>query len=62
MSLWNDFLDNIAKPIGSGIASGAKDWAGWFTGNIQSPAAAVSNIVLPAAVDIGTSKQLANMG
>ncbi len=62
MSLWNDFLDNIAKPIGSGIATGAKEWASWFSGNVTSPSQAVSNIVLPAAIDIGTSKQLANMG
>jgi hypothetical protein len=62
VSLWNNFLDNIAKPVGRGLAEGASSWANWFTGNIGSPASAVGNIVLPAAVDIGVSKQLAVAG
>jgi hypothetical protein len=62
MSLWNDFLDNIAKPVGQGLAKGVSDWAGWFTGNISSPAQAIGNVILPAGVDIGVSKQLALSG
>ena len=62
MSLWNDFLDNIAKPVGQGLAKGVSDWAGWFTGNISSPAQAISNVVIPAGVDIGMSKQLSIAG
>jgi hypothetical protein len=62
MSLWNNFLDNIAKPIGQGLAKGVSDWAGWFTGNISSPAQAISNVVIPAGVDIGMSKQLSAAG
>ena len=62
MSLWNDFLDNIAKPIGDGFASGLKEWANWFSGNISSPAQAIGNVVIPAGVDIGLSKQLSLAG
>lgn len=58
MSLWNNFLDNIAKPLGSAIASGAKQ-AGEFLGStIASPAQGITNIIIPAGTNIG----LANMG
>jgi len=62
MSLWNDFLDNIAKPVGRTITEGAKFWADTITGNIGSPSQAIGNIVIPAAVEIGTSKQLSALG
>ena len=50
MSLWDDFLDNIAKPVGRTITEGAKFWADTITGNIGSPSQAIGNIVIPAAV------------
>lgn len=56
MSLWNSFLDNIAKPVGKAFVRGA-EIAGGFASNII-PSQAVSNIVLPAATQIGTSKFL----
>ncbi len=62
MSLWNSFLDNIAKPIGGAIGNVGEYLAGTFTGNFGSPAQAASNIILPAAIDIGTSKQLTALG
>ena len=62
MSLWNDFLDNIAKPVGRTFAEGAKQWANTITGNIGSPGQAIGNIIIPAAVEIGTSKQLSALG
>lgn len=62
MSVWNDFLDNIAKPVGRTFAEGAKFWANTITGNIGSPSQAIGNIVIPAAVEIGTSKQLSALG
>jgi hypothetical protein len=62
MSVWNDFLDNIAKPVGRTLTEGAKFWANTVTGNISSPSQAISNVVLPAAVEIGTSKQLSALG
>jgi hypothetical protein len=62
MSLWNDFLDNIAKPVGRTITEGAKFWADTITGNIGSPSQAIGNIVIPAAVEIGASKQLSALG
>lgn len=62
MSLWSSFLDNIAKPVGGAIGNVGEYLAGTFTGNFGSPSQAISNIVLPAAVDIGTSKQLNALG
>lgn len=62
MSLWNSFLDNIAKPIGNTIVGGIEDWKNTLTGSIGSPAQAIGNVVIPAAVEMGTSKQLAASG
>jgi hypothetical protein len=62
MSVWNDFLDNIAKPVGKTLADGVKFWSNTITGNISSPSLAISNVILPAAVEIGTSKQLSALG
>jgi len=62
MSLWNSFLDNIAKPVGGFIGNTAEYLAGTFTGNFGSPSQAVSNIITSAGVDIGTSKQLSALG
>jgi hypothetical protein len=58
MSLWNSFLDNIAKPIGKAFVQGVE-----YTGNtlgsiIASPSQAISQAVIPAGVNIGTSKIL----
>ena len=62
MSLWNSFLDNIAKPAGGAIGNLGEYLAGVVTGSFGSPSQAVSNIILPAAIDIGTSKQLTALG
>jgi hypothetical protein len=62
MSLWNSFLDNIAKPVGKAFVSGIEYTAGTFAGLIGSPSAAISQTVLPAAVNIGTSKMLSEKG
>jgi hypothetical protein len=62
MSLWNSFLDNIAKPVGGAIAKIPETFIGTFTGNFGSPAQAISNIVIPAGIDIGVSKQLNALG
>jgi hypothetical protein len=62
MSLWNSFLDNIAKPVGKAFVSGVEYTAGTFAGLIGSPSAAISQTVLPAAVNIGTSKMLSEKG
>lgn len=59
MSLWQEFLDNIAKPVGRTLVRGAEFAGGKLADIIPSPAAAVSDIVLPAAVDIGATKPLA---
>lgn len=62
MSLWNSFLDNIAKPVGKAFVSGVEYTAGAFGSMIGSPSAAISQTVLPAAVNIGTSKILSQKG
>jgi hypothetical protein len=62
VSLWNSFLDNIAKPVGKAFVSGVEYTAGTFAGLIGSPSAAISQTVLPAAVNIGTSKMLSQKG
>jgi hypothetical protein len=62
MSLWNSFLDNIAKPVGNTLASGAENWFKTITGNFGSPSQAISSVIIPAAIDIGTSKQLSALG
>lgn len=59
MSLWNDFLDNIAKPIAKGIATGAKSLGETFLGTISSPAQAISGIVIPAGTNIGLAQMRA---
>ena len=62
MSLWNSFLDNIAKPVVRTFVRGAEYIGGTAASMIGSPSAAVSQIVLPAAVNIGTSKMLSEKG
>jgi len=62
MSLWSSFLDNIAKPVGGAIAKIPETFIGTFTGNLASPSQAISNIIIPAGIDIGTSKQLSALG
>ena len=62
MSLWNSFLDNIAKPVGKAFVSGVEYTAGALGGMIGSPSQAISQTILPAAVNIGTSKMLSEKG
>jgi hypothetical protein len=62
MSLWNSFLDNIAKPVGNTVASSANYWKDIIMGTIGSPSQAISNVVIPAGVEIGASKQLSALG
>ena len=65
MSVWNSFLDHIAKPVGKAIESGAKatlDFVGQaIPAGVPSPSNALNQIVLPAATNIGTSKILSQM-
>ena len=64
MPLWNDFLDKVAKPVGRFVEKTAMGTLEMFGGpsSFISPSAAVSNIVLPAATNIGTSKILSQQG
>jgi hypothetical protein len=62
MSLWNSFLDNIAKPVGRTFARGVQYAGDTALGVIGSPSSAISQTVLPAAVNIGTSKMLSAQG
>jgi hypothetical protein len=68
MSVWQNFLDNIAKPIGRGAQAfgesvvGGAQYIGEFAAKaISSPGQAIADIVLPAGVNIGTSKPLAEL-
>jgi hypothetical protein len=58
MSLWNSFLDNIAKPVGSTLG----DIPGILAGTLGTAGQTIKNVVIPAGVDIGTSKQLTALG
>lgn len=62
MSLWNSFLDNIAKPVGGALVRGAQYFGETAADIVASPSRAVSQTVLPAAVNIGTSKMLSEKG
>lgn len=65
MSLWNSFLDNIAKPVGKNIASGfgqAANFVGQAIPGVPSPSSAVAGMVIPAAIDIGVSPILSKQG
>lgn len=62
MSLWNDFLDNIAKPIGGAILGGAKTAGQFVAGGIVSPAQSIVPTITQAGVNIGTSKMLSEYG
>jgi hypothetical protein len=62
MSVWSAFLDNIAKPAGRLFQSSVDTVSGIVTGSLGSPSQAISNIVIDAGVDIGTSKMLAVEG
>ena len=62
MSLWNDFLDNIAKPIGGAILGGAKTAGQFVAGGIVSPAQSIVPTITQAGVNIGTSKMLSESG
>jgi hypothetical protein len=58
VSLWNSFLDNIAKPVGKAFVQGVESTVGQLGSIIGSPSQAISQTILPAAVNIGTSKML----
>lgn len=58
MSLWNDFLDNIAKPVGKTIAGSVDYWKDAFTGNLGSPSQFISNVATDAGVEIGATPLL----
>ena len=62
MSVWSAFLDNIAKPAGRLFQSSVDNVIGIASGSLGSPSQAISNIVIDAGVDIGTSKMLAVEG
>lgn len=66
MSVWNSFLDHIAKPVGKAIEGGAKqalDFVGQaIPGGVPSPANVLNQTILPAAVNIGTSKIVSEAG
>lgn len=62
MSLWNDFLDNIAKPVGKTIAGGVDYWKDAFTGNLGSPSQFISNVATDAGVEIGATPLLRQLG
>jgi len=66
MSLWNSFLDNIAKPAGKAIATGAENALG-FVGQampfgIPSPSSVVSGIAVNAGIEMGVSPILNAQG
>jgi hypothetical protein len=64
MSLWNSFLDNIAKPIGKSVYGGASQaisFVGQAFPGVPAPSNAINQIVLPAAVNIGVSPIVGKM-
>lgn len=61
MSLWNSFVDNIAKPVGGAIARGAEMAANYATG-IFAPGSTIAGTVAQPAIQIGTSKALSSAG
>lgn len=58
MSLWNDFLDNIAKPVGKAIADKADYFKDAFTGNLGTPVRMISDVVNNGGVEIDPSQAL----
>jgi len=62
MSLWNDFLDNIAKPVGKTFTNAADYWKDAFTGNLGSPSQFISNAATNAGVEIGATPLLRQLG
>ena len=62
MSLWNDFLDNIAKPVGKTFVDAADYWKDAFTGNLGSPSQFISNAATNAGVEIGAGPLLRQLG
>ena len=56
MSLWNNFLDNIAKPLGKALVGGAEQAASFIGKGIMSPAQALIGAVIPAGTSIGVAK------
>jgi hypothetical protein len=66
MSLWNSFLDNIAKPAGKALASGGEQALG-FIGQalpfgVPSPSSVISGIAIDAGIQMGVSPILNAQG
>jgi hypothetical protein len=66
MSLWNSFLDNIAKPVAK-VAENAAGQLLDFVGQampygVPSPSSVITNTVVPAAINIGVSPITSKMG
>jgi hypothetical protein len=56
MSLWEDFLNNIAKPVGKAIGEGAGSAVSFLGKALQSPAQAITGAIVPASTNLGVSK------
>jgi hypothetical protein len=66
MSLWNSFLDSIAKPAGRAIVSGGEQALG-FIGQampfgIPSPSSVISGVAIDAGIQMGVSPILSAQG
>jgi hypothetical protein len=66
MSLWNSFLDNIAKPVGKALETGAGqvvDFVGQsFAGIVPTPSKVISGIAIDAGIEMGVSPILNAQG
>lgn len=74
MSLWDAYLDYIGRPLAKGVnalgkgalfvgksAVGGVEFLGGLAGMAASPSKAVGDIVIPAGIDIGTTKPLSEL-
>lgn len=74
MSLWDAYLDYIGRPLLKGVNAlgkgalgfgksvvGGVEFIAGLGGMIASPAKGVGDIVIPAAIDIGTTKPLSEL-
>jgi len=65
MSLWNSFLDNIAKPAAKAIETGGKfavDFVAQSIPGVPAPANVLSQTIIDAGVNIGVSPILGRSG
>jgi hypothetical protein len=56
MSLWDNFLNNIAKPVTKSFVSGIEQAASFVGRGLMSPAQTLIQAVIPAATNIGVAK------